>query len=144
MINRAEIARLVPHQGDMCLLDQAPRWSDTAILCHTHSHLAATNPLRRDGRLNLICGCEYGFQAAALHGALLAGGVPQRAGFLAGLRVAWPMQRRLDDPALGMLAVEAELEFADPNGLIYRFRLSSAPGEMLLEGRGTIKLPVLA
>jgi hypothetical protein len=43
-----------------------------------------------------------------------------------------------------MLAVEAELEFADPNGLIYRFRLSSALGEMLLEGRGTIKLPVLA
>ena len=133
---------LIPHQGAMCLLDTAESWSDAGIVCHARSHLDPRNPLRRAGRLSTVCGCEYGFQAAALHGALMAGGVPQRAGFLVGLRVSVMARPFLDDPALGVLRVEASMEATAEAGLIYGFRLVSEGDETLLAGRGTIKLPV--
>ena len=142
MLNRDQILALIPHQGAMCLLDTAEGWSGTGIICHARSHLDAGNPLRRAGRLSTVCGCEYGFQAAALHGALIGGGVPQRAGFLVGLRVSLMARPFLDDPALGVLRVEASMEATAEAGLIYGFRLVSEGDETLLEGRGTIKLPV--
>lgn len=141
MLDRDAIAALIPHAGAMCLLDSVQAWSADRIAATSRSHLHPGNPLRRDGRLAAVCGCEYAFQAAALHGALLAGGVRQRAGFLAGLQLGVIGAERLDDPALGTLAVEAVLELADPGGLIYRFRVASGTGAVLLEGRGTIVLP---
>lgn len=75
MLTREQILGLIPHQGTMCLLDRVLAWSAGEITCAASSHLAADNPLRRDGRLGAICGIEYGLQAAALHGALVQGGV---------------------------------------------------------------------
>jgi len=141
VLDRDAIRALIPHQGAMCLLERVRDWSATRIAASARSHLDPANPLRRDGRLAAICGCEYAFQAAALHGALLAGGIPQPAGRLAGLQLGRIGAARLDDPALGTLAVEAVLELADPGGLIYGFRLADAQGRVLLEGRGTIVLP---
>jgi predicted hotdog family 3-hydroxylacyl-ACP dehydratase len=76
MLSREQIVALVPHQGAMCLLDRVLRWSAEDIVCGASSHLLPDNPLRRDGRLGAICGIEYGLQAAALHGALVAHGFP--------------------------------------------------------------------
>ncbi len=143
MLDRDAIRALIPHQGAMCLLESARAWSATRIAASARSHLDPANPLRRNGRLAAICGCEYAFQAAALHGALMGGGVPQPAGRLAALRLGRIAAARLDDPALGTLAVEAVLELADPGGLIYDFRLADVRGNTLLEGRGTIVLPRL-
>ena len=75
-----DIATLIPHTGAMVLLDRVEAWDTDGILCRARSHLDDDNPLRRDGRLAACCGLEYALQAAALHGALIAGGVPQRAG----------------------------------------------------------------
>jgi len=75
MLTREHILGLIPHQGTMCLLDRVLDWSAGEIVCAASSHLAPDNPLRRDGRLGAICGIEYGLQAAALHGALVRGGV---------------------------------------------------------------------
>jgi predicted hotdog family 3-hydroxylacyl-ACP dehydratase len=141
MLDRDAIRALIPHQGAMCLLETVRDWSATRIAATASSHLDAHNPLRRDGRLAAICGCEYACQAAALHGALLAGGAPQPAGWLAGLQLGRIGVARLDDPALGALAIEAVLELADPGGLIYGFRLTSEQGTALMEGRATIVLP---
>ncbi len=140
MLDHDAIRALIPHQGAMCLLDGVRDWSATRISAVARSHLDPGNPLRRDGRLAAVCGSEYGCQAAALHGALLAGGVPQPVGWLAGLQLTRIATARLDDPALGTLAVEAVLELADPGGLIYGFRLQSEHGAILLEGRGTVIL----
>jgi predicted hotdog family 3-hydroxylacyl-ACP dehydratase len=140
MLDRDAIRALIPHQGAMCLLDGVRAWSATAIAATAGSHLDPANPLRRGGRLAMVCGCEYAFQAAALHGALLAG-TRQPAGRLAGLQLDRIAGTRLDDPAFGTLAVEAALELADPGGMIYRFRLADAQGAVLLAGRGTIVLP---
>lgn len=141
MLDRDAIRALIPHQGAMCLLETVRDWSAAHIAAMGRSHLDPANPLRRDGRLSTVCGCEYALQAAALHGALLAGGKPQPAGWLAKLQIGRIGAARLDDPALGTMLVEAALELAEPAGLIYGFRLTDERGMVLLEGRGTIVLP---
>jgi predicted hotdog family 3-hydroxylacyl-ACP dehydratase len=140
MLDRSRILALIPHQGAMCLLDDVTEWTPARILCHTRSHLDPANPLRRQGRLGMVCGLEYALQAAALHGALLAGETPQPAGYLAALRDVALHTRFLDDPTLGTLQVEATLEQLDTNGLIYTFRLTAETGTPLASGRGTIAL----
>ncbi len=143
MLTRARILKLIPHQGTMCLLDEVTAWSDATITCRTRSHLSPDNPLRRSRGLNVLCGNEYGLQAAALHGALLAGG-PQPAGYLAALRSVEFLAERLDDPSLGGLEVSARLELHDIGGLLYGFRLRSSDGADLLTGRAAIVLPAPA
>ena len=140
MLSRAHILELIPHQGTMCLLDEVTEWSECAITCRTRSHLTPDNPLRRDGRVSGLCGIEYGLQAAALHGALRAGGM-QPTGYLAALRSVEIVDAWLDDPSHGALDVTAELELSDVSGLIYDFRLRSSSGHTLLTGRATIALP---
>jgi predicted hotdog family 3-hydroxylacyl-ACP dehydratase len=140
MLDRANILALIPHQGSMCLLDRVLRWSAHDIVCEARSHLDPENPLRHAGRLGPTSGIEYGLQAAALHGALRAGHLPQAAGFLASLRSVAFYAPRLDDPALGMLSIIARIEGDSAAGVAYSFRLFAESGRRLLEGRGLISL----
>ena len=135
------IAALIPHAGAMCLLDRIESWSPEGIVCRARSHLDKLNPLRRAGRLGAVHGIEYAMQAAALHGALLEGGVPGRAGFLAVLRDVEIRVPWLDESAYGELAVEADMERREETGVLYRFRVRAASGECLLAGRAAIALP---
>jgi predicted hotdog family 3-hydroxylacyl-ACP dehydratase len=123
----------------MCLLDEVTQWSDESIVCRARSHLSPDNPLRREGKLSPLCGIEYGLQASALHGALLAGS-PQLPGYLAALRTVKILAARLDDPSLEMLEIAAALELRNAAGLIYGFLLRSARGNTVLTGRATIAL----
>ena len=141
MIQGAALAAMLPHAGAMVLLDAAVAWDAARLLCRTRSHLDPGNPLRRDGRLSAICGAEYGFQAAALHGAMLAGGLAQAAGYVARLRDAECLVERLDDPAIGVMAVEAVKEHGEAGGMLYALRLWGSAGTPLLRGRFSIALP---
>ena len=134
-----DIPALIPHAGTMCLLDSVITWSADAIACRATSHLSPDNPLRRSGRLSAVCGMEYALQAAALHGALCAGG-PQPPGYLASIRLATITTAPLDDPALGPLRAEAHREHGDSTGLIYRIILRAQDDRTLLDGRATIIL----
>jgi predicted hotdog family 3-hydroxylacyl-ACP dehydratase len=134
---RAAIARLVPHQGSMCLLDRVVSCSAEAIACTSSTHRDADNPLRRDGALPALCGVEYALQAMALHGAITAG-APQGAGFLAALSGLEIGAQRLDDVA-GLLEVEAAALASESRGFIYRFAVSGE-GRVLLAGRATVVL----
>lgn len=138
------IAGLVPHAGAMALLDRVEAWDAGGVLCRATSHLDPGNPLRRAGRLAGCCGLEYAMQAAALHGALLAGGQAQAAGYVAALRGVVLHRDRLDDPLLGDLRVEARLERQEASGLIYALAVSAADGTPLLSGRASIALPAAA
>ena len=131
----------MPHAGAMVLLNQVERWDATSLLCWTRSHLDPANPLRHAGRLAGVCGVEYGLQAAALHGALVAGGVAQRAGYAASLRGVVIEADRLDDPALGTLAIEALLEAQEAFGIVYGFSVQSESGRRLVAGRASVALP---
>jgi len=140
MLTRRQILELIPHQGSMCLLDDVVSWTDDAITCRSRTHLAQDNPLRRNGELNAVSGIEYGLQAAALHGALVAGH-PQPAGYLAAVRAVEIMVPRLDVAEFGLLAITADLQLHEASGLIYGFALHSAAGMPLLSGRATILIP---
>ncbi|MGI4800383.1 MAG: hydroxymyristoyl-ACP dehydratase [Janthinobacterium lividum] len=137
----SEIAALIPHGGAMVLLDRVIRWDADSIVCAARSHLDPANPLREAGRLAGLCGVEYALQAAALHGALLASGQAQRAGYAASLRNIVLHADRLDDPALGELSVQSILASQEAFGMVYDFIVHSAAAAPLIAGRFSIALP---
>lgn len=144
-----EIARRIPHQGSMCLLDAVLAWDEESISCEASSHVAAENPLRAHGRLGAACGVEYAAQAMAMHGALVGesqaagtGAAPPRAGYLAGMRGVTLHVDRLDTVA-GPLAVKAQKITGDANTVLYGFSLHSGE-QTLLSGRAIVVLDASA
>src|SRR3954454_17134915 len=107
---------LIPHTGAMCLLDDVIAWSDTTLHARTNSHRCADNPLRRDGVLRALHLCEYGAQAMAVHGGLIAraSGHVAAPGFLVSLRAIELRIARIDNLA-GLLDVHAEQLLGDQN-----------------------------
>ncbi len=137
-INKAEIRKLIPHSGEMCLLDEVAQWDDRSIRCVTRTHREPTNPLRRDGHLSAVHAFEYGAQAAAVHGGLQArsAGVTAPPGYLAALRDARLHATRLDD-INSSLEVRASRLFGDGANAVYECRIS-AGDTLIAEGRVTI------
>ena len=119
----------------------SPPGTNPRSAAKARTHLDPNNPLRRAGRLAALCGVEYALQAAALHGALLAGGVAQRAGYVARLRDAVVHVNHLDDVSLGTLTIEARLERQETNGMLYALSLHDERGNALLTARTSIALP---
>jgi predicted hotdog family 3-hydroxylacyl-ACP dehydratase len=141
-IGRAQIASMIPHAGDMCMLDSVLHWDRDAIRCRSIMHRAAENPLRKAGRLSGICGIEFAAQAMAVHGRL-AGGVDARpqAGYLASVRDVRCMKERLD-LLEGDIIVKADRLMGDEERAIYQFALEWA-GDEILSGRAAVVLQVL-
>jgi len=136
VLDRAAIEALIPHAGDMVLLDTVEAWDEERIVCTTDSHRRPGNPLAREGGVPAICGVEYGGQAMALHGAL-ASGAESRQGLIANVRGVV-----LATPALDIehtITVEAERLAGSGDGVIYRFVLS-AVGRELVSGQAMVRL----
>lgn len=132
---REEIARLIPHQGSMCLLDSVTRWDDVTIECRSATHRAADNPLRANGQLAAVHLVEYGAQAMAIHGGLLAraqGGVAAP-GLLVAVRDVKLGVSRIDDLAAD-LTVLAKRLVANAGGWLYSFEID-AGDQRLASGR---------
>lgn len=139
LIGKTEIARLIPHSGDMCLLDGVLSWDATRIHCESTTHRSVTNPLRRAGRLGILCGVEYAAQAMALHAALAGGAMsPPRRGYLASLRALSCHHDRLD-LLPGVLTIEAESLHRDVDRVIYGFAVRHE-NQVLLDGRAAVVL----
>lgn len=138
--DHAWIARHIPHQGSMCLLQRVVRWDEQHIACCALSHRDPANPLRARGRLAAACGIEYAAQAMAVHGALLAppGSTRARVGYLVSVRGVQLHAARLDDIAAELL-VEADCTTRSDNNVLYQFKVSAA-GQPLLDGRATVVL----
>ena len=137
-VNKAEIRKLIPHSGLMCLLDEITQWDDESITCVTNTHRDSANPLRRDGRLSVVHAFEYGAQAAAVHGGLRARSVGATAppGYLAALRDALLHVVFLDD-IRSPLQVCANRLFGDGANTVYECRVL-ADNALLANGRVTI------
>lgn len=138
VVDKVQIQALIPHSGAMCLLEAVTAWDEDSIVCVTRTHRDPANPLRRQGRLAMLHACEYGAQAAAIHGGLRARAVGQSApaGYLAALRdVRWYAEdlAAVDAP----LEVAACLVLGDADYCIYAIRISAA-GQPLAEARITI------
>jgi len=131
LLNRAEIDRRIPHCGAMVLLDQVISYDDMNILCTTVSHQRIDNPLRRDGKLLAVCGAEYGAQAAAVHGPLVAR-QSMRPGLIVLLRdISWTRPFLCD--LATQLDIQARCLHKDCRKLAYGFTVS-AGGEPLVRG----------
>jgi predicted hotdog family 3-hydroxylacyl-ACP dehydratase len=136
-MNREQLLELVPHAGNMCLLDRVISHSALTIHCEAISHQDPRHPLRRDGQLAALHLVEYAAQAMAVHGALTTSG-RARPGMLAALRDIRLETARIDDIA-GPLAIEATRRVAQSDGLLYEFSIRGG-GRELARGRIAIAL----
>ncbi len=155
ILDLADIARRIPHQGNMCLLDSVTFWNDRQIICQAINHRDPEHPLRAHDRLGAACGIEYAAQAMAVHGALVAenlavknkgdrsaGNTPARAGYLVSLRSVTLNVERLDTID-GPLTVSTERMTGDVNTVLYSFKIQGG-AQTLLSGRAVVVLDAAA
>ncbi len=119
------IRRHIPHQGNMCLLEEVLSWNEHQLRCRAASHRAPDHPLRAHGRLGSACLIEYAAQAAAVHGALLRAAhgepaEPMRPALLASARAVDLAVDRIDD-ILADLLIEAQRLHSDAHSALYLF-----------------------
>jgi len=138
MLPRADWQGLIPHAGAMCLLDRVLAWDGESIHAQASSHRAPDNPLRSGGRLRALHLCEYGAQAMAVHGGLLARARGGQAcpGLLATLRDVTLAVARIDDLE-GDLDVHAWRLMATGQAMQYGFRVEHA-GRVIADGRAAV------
>ena len=142
MLPKTDWAHLIPHAGTMCLLDGVVCWDERSIHAISASHARKDNPLRSEAGLHAIHLAEYGAQAMAVHGALLAraqGSDAARPGLLVSLRDV-QLSAEYVDVLDGHLDVQAECVHADGGGAQYRFRVEHA-GRLLASGCATVIHP---
>lgn len=139
LAGKAEIGRVIPHAGDMCLLDGVLAYDAQRIRCISRSHRDPHNPMRSGDMLPALCGIEYAAQAMAVHGAWDAnfGGKPQL-GYLAAVRDVVCHAARLDTLA-DDLVIDAERIMGDEMRVIYQFDIH-AGAEHVMQGRATVIL----
>jgi predicted hotdog family 3-hydroxylacyl-ACP dehydratase len=143
-VARSDIARLIPHQGAMCLLAGVVAWDDETIVCRADNHRDAAHPLRTRHGLLASCLIEYAAQAMALHGALRskANAAAAQPGMLAAARDVRLALLTLDDLPRAdpdELRIEARREAGDSHQLVYAFAARHA-GALLGAGRVVVVL----
>lgn len=138
MLDKTHWQDLIPHRGAMCLLDAVICWDDARIHARASSHRDPSNPLRADHRLHALNLCEYGAQAMAVHGGLLArcDGKTAAPGMLVSLREVKLHAARIDDLP-GDLDIRAQRLLAGFAAMQYVFRVEHA-GKILAEGRAAV------
>jgi predicted hotdog family 3-hydroxylacyl-ACP dehydratase len=138
LIEKLALDALIPHTGAMCLLDAVLNWDSTSILCRTQSHQDPNNPLRTQQGLSALQGVEYGAQAVAVHGALLApsGGDVKVRGYLVAVRDLLLTIDWLHDVD-GPIDVSATLEIDDGRFIAHQFSIKTG-SELLISGRVTV------
>lgn len=140
MAAHPDIASLIPHAGEMVLIDEIITASDTRIECGAHIADPANHPLTHAGTLPATALAEFGAQAMAVHGGVLAqaSGAPPRQGLLAALSRLELALSHIDAPC--RLVIAAEQLMHDNNGQIYEFTVSSE-GDVLARGQATVMFP---
>ncbi|HVI56582.1 MAG TPA: phosphotransferase [Luteibacter sp.] len=142
MLAKNDFIDLIPHAGDMCLLDSVVAWDETSIHAASVSHVLDTHPLRGPRGLHAVHLAEYGAQAMAVHGALRArgqGATAPRPGMLVSLRGVKMSVQRIDTLE-GPIDVYADCLIADENGAQYQFRILH-DGEEIASGRAAVIHP---
>lgn len=141
-LSKSDWAHLIPHAGSMCLLDTVRHFDDGTIHALSNSHLRMDHPLRGAHGLHAVHLAEYGAQATAVHGALLArsrGIETARPGRLVSLR-EFVLNIETLDALPGALDVRAQCLYADESGAQYSFRIEHA-GALLASGRVAVIHP---
>lgn len=136
LVDKKTLCGLMPHAGSMCLLDAVVGWDDDSIHCISHSHRDIKNPLRSEQGLASINGVEYGAQAMAVHGGLLAGGqVPP--GYLASVRDVVMTVSALDK-IKSDLHIRANRLSGENGNFMYAFTIETENQELLFSARALV------
>lgn len=140
MAEQIDLTTLIPHQGAMCLNQRVESYDDKQVVLSTRSHLAPDHPLRCARGLRALHLCEYGAQAMAVHGGLLARANGQRAtpGLLVSVRSVHLLVQYLDHLD-GALEVIARRLVATDNSWQYEFKVHFGD-RLLAEGRAAVML----
>jgi predicted hotdog family 3-hydroxylacyl-ACP dehydratase len=144
MLPKTDWASLIPHAGTMCLLDAVQAWDANTIHAISAGHVRIDHPLRGEQGLHAVHLAEYGAQAMAVHGALLArarGIEGVRSGRLVSLRDVRLFEEYVDRLD-GHLDVHAECLYADDGGAQYAFHVEHR-GRLLASGRAAVIHPAL-
>jgi predicted hotdog family 3-hydroxylacyl-ACP dehydratase len=138
MLDRTAIEALIPHRGAMCLLTRVLEWDAQRIVLATDTHRASDNPLRSGERLRALHLCEYGAQAMAVHGGLIAraAGTSAPPAMLVSLREV-ELHRQYLEGLGGELVVHAERLLSGRASQQYAFRVYHED-ELLAAGRAAI------
>lgn len=140
MLERAGFGHLLPHQGPMALVERVLAFDADEIRAQAAVPDALHHPLRRDGAVAAVHLCEYGAQAMAVHGALLAQSTGGRArpGLLVALRAVDLLVDRIDGLA-APLDIVARREHTDDQVWRYHFEIA-AGGRVLARGQAMVML----
>ncbi len=138
IIERSEFEPLIPHKGSMCLVDRVISWEAYSIHCTSMTHTKNKNPLRKNHQLSIVHAIEYGAQAMAIHGGLIAKAKGQTLapGYLAAMRDIEIKVSRLDNIS-SELDIYATQVLADGGNLVYQFEVKNS-GAGLISGRVTV------
>lgn len=118
-LKHKEICQLIPHAGEMCLLDGVKCWDKKQIQCTTNSHRRENHPLRNSGGVPMTSLIEYGAQVIAVHGCLSAdNSSTMKEGYLVALRDIKLAQGWLSD-IQGEIEIFAECIYAESGNMIY-------------------------
>nr|WP_255682866.1 phosphotransferase [Dyella sp. 2HG41-7] len=123
----------------MALIDAVANWTETTIHAIGERHKPGEHPLRNASGLHVVHLIEYGAQATAVHGALLAsarGDTKMRAGRLISVRDA-QFAIEYIDLSDGRLDIHAECFYADEQGAQYTFKVEQN-GKLYATGRVTV------
>lgn len=142
IINKDELASLIPHAGLMCLNDNVLEWDEKWVLCSTQSHLREDNPLLKNNKLSVVHAIEYCAQAMAVHGGLLAREKGERllAGYLAAVRNVEFSYEYLDDIKQDLMVSASQL-MAQGGNLMYEFKMfynNEDTQHIVATGRATV------
>lgn len=140
MLMREEILSLIPHQGGMCLWDRVLQWNADGVHMQALNHRDPAHPLRLNGQLHALHLCEYGAQAMAVHGGLLARerGGAATPGMLVALRDVQLHIERIDDLE-GPIEAHAQMLIEGAASQQYGFRIVHRE-RLLAEGRAAVML----
>ncbi len=148
-LNKNEICKLLPHSGEMCLIDSILSWDQENLIAQTMSHQNKKNPLLYKNKITSIMGIEYAAQTMAIHFSLIhkyadkqKQGENKQGGYLATARNIQILEENLFDfqhPQLQALFISVIILMKDSQGYTYNFEISSN-NTMLICGKLTIFL----
>jgi predicted hotdog family 3-hydroxylacyl-ACP dehydratase len=140
LLDRDLILSLIPHQGSMCLHDEVLDWDAERLRLRSAGHRSPAHPLRSCDRLHAVHLCEYGAQAMAVHGGLLARASGQVAapGLLVSLRQVVLHCARID-LLQDDLITHAERLLDNGSSWQYAFRVEHR-AQCLASGRAAVML----
>ena len=125
LVNKKQLAELIPHDGDMVLLDTVERWDENEIVCTASSHTDPQNPLLDGDRLDSFSIVEYAAQAMAAHAALTTGSSEKpEEGYLGGLKEVALLVDRLENLE-NNLEIYAKRKIALNDSFVYDFSASA-------------------